>query len=265
MSIALAVILVTIVGILGAVILVLAAKYMHVEMDPRIDEINACLPGANCGGCGYAGCGDYAKAVVESGAPVNKCAVGGAACAAQIAEIMGVEAGASVKTWAVVACQGAEGVCKAQFDYQGMESCAAASQLFGGPKACAFGCIGLGDCLKACNFGAIEIKNGKAFINADKCVGCGACKAACPKKIIWMHSEPEKPVVMCANHEMGAKVIKACTTGCVACRLCEKNCPEEAIKVVGNVARIDYSKCNGCGTCITKCPKKVIVMPADIK
>ena len=264
-NIAFAIALVTLVGILGAVILVLAAKYMHVEEDPRIAQVTECLPGANCGGCGYAGCADYAKAVVEGGAPVNKCAVGGAAAAAKIAEVMGVEAGASVKTWAVVGCQGENGVCNAKFDYQGMTSCAAAAQLFGGPNACAFGCIGLGDCVKACPFDAIHVVNGKARVDVDKCVGCGACKAACPKKIIWMHSEPKKPVVMCANHEVGGKVIKECTAGCIGCHKCEKVCPKDAIKVINNVARIDYDKCVGCGLCVKNCPKNVIKMPKEIK
>lgn len=258
MSIAIAIILVTVVGLVGAVILVLAAKFMSVYEDPRIGQVTECLPGANCGGCGYAGCADYAKAVVENGAPVNKCAVGGADCAAAIAGLMGVEAGASVPVRAIVGCQGAEGVCKIKYDYQGITSCAAAKALHGGPKFCPYGCLGFGDCVKACKFGAIHVENGVAKVDQAKCTGCGACKDTCPQKVIWMHNAPDKPVVMCANHEKGAITNKECNLGCIGCMRCEKNCPEGAIKVNNSVARIDYDKCTGCGKCMEVCPKKLI-------
>ena len=126
-------------------------------------------------------------------------------------------------------------------------------------------CLGLGDCVKACKFGAISVVDGKAKVDVSKCVGCGACAAACPKHVISMRTMAAKPVVLCSNHERGAAVNKACSKGCIACGLCVKNCPEQAITLDNFLAKIDYSKCTGCGTCVSKCPKKVILMPADFE
>ena len=260
MSIALAVILCTVLGALGATILVVAAKFMAVEEDPRIAEVNSVLAGANCGGCGYAGCADYAKAVVMDGVPANLCAPGGTACAQAIAAVMGVETTVKVKK-AVIGCQGNTEHCKPMFDYMGMDSCLAASKLYRGPKACNFACLGFGDCTKACKFNAIKVVDHVATVDKDLCTGCGACKSACPQKIIWMHEEPNKPVVLCSNPEPGRVSMKECSTTCIGCGLCQRNCPEEAIKVVNFVARIDYDKCTGCGICATKCPKKIIAFP----
>ena len=200
MSIAIAVALVTVLGLIGAGILVLAAKFMHVEEDPRVGQVQACLPGANCGACGYAGCADYAKAIVE-GAPVNKCVPGGAAAAQGAAAVMGVDAGATAIVNAVVGCQGANDICKRQYEYEGVSSCRAAHALFAGPYACPYGCLGFGDCEAVCQFDAIHVTNGLAKVDTAKCTGCGMCKDACPQKIIWMHSSNDKPVVLCANHD----------------------------------------------------------------
>lgn len=263
MSIAIAVALVTVLGLIGAGILVLAAKFMHVEEDPRVGQVQACLPGANCGACGYAGCADYAKAIVE-GAPVNKCVPGGAAAAQGAAAVMGVDAGATAVVNAVVGCQGANEICKRQYEYEGVSSCRAAHALFAGPYACPYGCLGFGDCEAVCQFDAIHVTNGLAKVDPAKCTGCGMCKDACPQKIIWMHSSQDKPVVLCANHEKGAITNKECSLGCIGCMKCEKSCPEGAIKVNNFVARIDYDKCTGCGTCVEVCPKHVIHKPADI-
>lgn len=260
MTIALAISIVTAVGFLGAVILVLAAKFMAVEEDPRIGQVSGCLPGANCGACGYAGCADYAKAIVESGAEVNKCVPGGAKCAEDVAALMGVAAGSAAVVKAVVGCQGKPGVCGEKFDYKGIATCAAAAALHGGPKACVHGCMGLGDCVRACPFDAMHIVEGIAQVDVDKCTGCGACAKVCPHQVIEICANTHaKPQVRCNNTERGAQVMKECTTGCIGCMKCQKACPSDAIHVTNNLARIDYDKCTGCGACVTVCPKQVIV------
>ena len=262
MNIVSAVILCTIVGAVGAIILVAAAKFMAVEEDPRIEEVSACLAGANCGGCGYAGCADYAKAVVLDGVPCDKCAPGGPKAAAAIAKIMGGEASA-VEKKAVVQCQGSSEHCKPAYDYKGIQTCAAAAALYGGPKTCSFACIGLGDCTKVCKFDAIHIVDGVAKVDKDKCTGCGACANICPKQVIMIDAGgPRKPVVMCSNKDKGAVANKLCTTSCIACGMCERTCKFDAIHIVDGVAKVDKDKCTGCGACANICPKQVIMIDA---
>ena len=253
----LAVAVLAVLGLAGSIILVLASKFMAVYEDPRIAEVTACLAGANCGGCGYAGCADYAKAIVEDGAPTFKCAPGGDKTADAINEIMGAESSDRPSLRAVVLCNGGEN-CQQRFTYQGVQTCAAAAAVAGGPSACAYGCLGLGDCTRACMFDAIHVVNGVALVDRAKCTGCTACVTACPRHVIDMKPIAPQPVVKCSNIERGAAVNQACKVGCIACGLCVKNCPQQAIFLKNNVAVIDYTKCNGCGTCVTKCPKKAI-------
>ena len=260
MSIVTAAVVVTVIGLLGAAILVVAAHFFHVEEDERVGKVLECLPGANCGACGYAGCADYAKAIV-AGAPVNKCVPGGAASAEGAAAIMGVEAGEVVKRKAIVACQGSYEHTSDKYEYEGIASCAACAALYKGRSACEFGCLGYGDCRKACKFDAIIVSNGLARVNPEKCTGCGACAEACPKHIIEVRPESEKPMVLCANHDRGALTRKACTAGCIGCMKCQKACPVEAIKVVDNVAHIDVDKCIGCRKCVNECPVHAITIP----
>ena len=177
MSIVTAVAVVTVIGLLGAAILVVAAHFMHVEEDPRVGEVLGVLPGANCGACGYAGCADYAKAIVE-GAPVNKCVPGGAKCAAAAAAIMGVEAGEVVKRKAIVACQGSYDHTQDKYEYEGIESCAACAALYSGRAACEYGCLGYGDCVKACKFDAITVSNGLARVKSP--LSCAPITTAAP-------------------------------------------------------------------------------------
>ena len=261
MSVLAAVIIVTVIGLLGAAILVVASQFMQVEVDERVEKLNEILPAVNCGACGFAGCADYANAVVEDGAAANMCVPGGAAVAAKVAEVMGVEAGNVVKRKAIVACQGTTEHITEKYEYSGPQTCSAASALYGGASSCAYGCLGFGDCVKACEFDAIEVQNGVARVNPVNCTGCGACESVCPKKVIWIREESEKPVVMCANHQRGAQTRTACTAGCIGCGKCEKTCPEGAIKVRNNVARIDLEKCVGCRACVNICPVKAISIP----
>ena len=255
---------VIVLGVLGAIfgaILAIASKIFAVEVDPKQAAVRECLAGANCGGCGYAGCADYAKAVVMDGVPCDKCAPGGPKAAAAIAKIMGGTASA-VEKKAVVQCQGNSEHCKPAYDYKGIQTCAAAAALYGGPKTCSFACVGLGDCTKVCKFDAIHIVDGVAKVDKDKCTGCGACANICPKHVIMIDAGgPRKPVVMCSNQDKGAVANKLCTTSCIACGMCERTCKFDAIHVVDGVARIDYDKCKGCGMCAQKCPKHIILFP----
>lgn len=261
MTVIAAVVVVSITGLLGAAILVVASQFMSVEVDERVTAIEEALPSANCGACGYAGCSDYANAIVESGAPSNLCVPGGLACSQAISAIMGVEGGNVAQRMAIVACQGTTEHREEKYIYQGLQSCSAMVGLHGGSSACPYGCLGLGDCIAACKFDAIEICNGVARVNPEKCTGCGACEAACPKRVIWIREVSEKPVVMCANHDRGALTRKECSAGCIGCKKCEKSCPAEAIHVVENVARIDLDKCTGCRICVNECPVKAIAVP----
>lgn len=245
-------------GLLFGCILAFASFIFKVDEDERIEKILNTLPGANCGGCGYAGCSAYASAVVEGNAPLNACSVGKAAVSEKIAEIMGVDAEESIPLVAHVMCNGTCENAKTKYDYDGICDCNAAAKLAGGAKSCAYGCLGLGSCVKVCPFGAIEIKDGIAHIIKEKCVSCGKCVNACPKHIIELIPAKQKHIVNCASKSPGPEVMKSCSVGCVGCKLCEKNCPLEAVKIENNLASIDYSKCADCGICAQKCPKKAI-------
>ena len=261
MGITSAIMIISGIGIIAAVVLVLAAKFMHVEEDERIGKVVECLPGANCGACGYAGCADYAKAIVEKDAPLNLCIPGGADAAAGAAKVMGKVAGASVSLKAVVACQGFDCNTTKKYEYQGVSTCAAASKMFAGPSACAYGCLGFGDCKAACPFGAMEIVNGVALVNQEKCTGCGACTKACPKGIISLIPDDVNPVVLCQNVDKGAQTRKVCSTGCIGCMKCTKVCPTNAISVENNLARIDQDLCIACMQCASECPVSAIHVP----
>lgn len=252
---------VAVVGITGLIfgcILALAAIVFAVKKDERIDEITEVLPGANCGACGFAGCSAYASAVVENGVPVNMCSVGKAPVAEKIGAIMGCDVGETVEMTACVLCGGDCEKAAEKYIYSGIDDCRAAEKLAGGAKECAYGCLGLGSCVKVCDFGAIKIENGIAVVDKEKCVGCGKCRDACPKHIIKLMPKTEKAAVLCSNKDKGAAVNKYCTVGCIGCKICEKNCEAEAVTVHDNLAEIDHEKCTACGICVEKCPKKVI-------
>ena len=246
-----------IMGIVFAILLGIAAKVFAVEVDERVPLVRECLPGANCGGCGFPGCDGLAAAIVEGNAPVNGCPVGGAAVAAKIAEVMGVTVEAGERKVAHVYCNGGcNAVDKAK--YEGLQDCSAAMRVAGGPKACAYGCMGLGSCVKACAFDAIHIVDGVAKVNADKCVACGMCVTACPKNLINLIPASKKVHVNCVNRDKGPEVMKVCSNGCISCKMCEKTCNFDAVHVIDGVAKIDYDKCKNCKMCAKACPKGCI-------
>ena len=236
-----------------------AGKVFAVEEDPKLTAVNEALPGANCGGCGYPGCGGLAAAIVAGTAPINGCPVGGAAVAEKIGTIMGIEASTAEPLVAFVKCNGTCNTAKEKYEYFGISDCNMAAQLAGGgSKSCAYGCLGLGSCKAACAFGAIEIIDGIAVIDKEKCVACGKCVSACPKHIIELLPAKNKVKVQCSSKEPGKAVMASCSVGCIACKICEKNCPFDAIHVIDNLAVIDYDKCKACGICANKCPKGII-------
>lgn len=244
-------------GILG-LLLAIAAKLFFVKEDERIGKIVSCLPGANCGGCGYPGCAGYAKAVVENGEKTNKCVAGGDEASGKISEIMGVKSEQSERYRAQVMCSGTDGIASKKYILDGVSDCFAATRLSGGDKMCPNGCVGLGTCAKVCNFNAISVVDGVAVVDYEKCKACGACVDACPKGIIKLIPFDSKYWVGCMSVDKGAKTHSYCKVGCISCRLCEKNCPTDAIHVENFVAHIDYNKCIGCGECEKNCPRHII-------
>lgn len=245
-------------GLLMGALLALASKLFAVKKDEKAEAIKECLPGANCGGCGYSGCDAYAAAVSSGDAPVNKCSVGGAEAASKIAQIMGVDAGEQVRMRAQVMCSGTGEYAKKKYIYEGIDDCVAASKIGGGDKMCKNGCIGLGTCVRACPFDAIVVEDGVAAVDYSKCKGCGICVSACPKGIIKLIPFDAKHWVGCMSVDDGKNTRKVCDVGCISCKICQKNCPAGAINVDNFVASIDYDKCTGCDICTDKCPRHII-------
>lgn len=253
----------SVMGIAFGCLLAFASKVFAVKVDERIPAVQECLPGANCGGCGFPGCNGLATAIVEGRAPVNQCPVGGAPVAAKIAAIMGVDAGASDKMVAHVHCDGGCNANK-RFNYEGVEDCLGAMKVAGGPMECAFACIGLGTCEKACPFDAIHVVDGVAKVDNEKCTACKKCVVSCPKALIDLVPYKNKVRVDCSSKAKGPVVMSACKVGCIGCKMCEKACKFDAIHVVDNVAIIDYSKCVGCKMCAKACPRHIIEgVPAE--
>jgi len=253
-GIILAIAVITVIGIVCAIVLSVASKVMYVYEDERVGIARECLPGANCGACGFPGCDGYAKALVEDPElPVTLCPPGGADCVTALADALGREAGEIVKQVAMLHCCGDSNSTSGKMEYQGLTTCAGAKLVYGGPGKCAFSCMGLGDCVEVCPENAMWIDGGLVRIDPDMCTGCGICTKVCPNNLLEVHKASDNVVVTCSNKEKGAATRKVCTKGCIACKLCEKKCERDAIHVIDNLAVIDYEKCNACGECIAAC------------
>lgn len=253
-------------GALLGLVLAVANRVFHVDTDPRLEPLTQCLSGANCGGCGFSGCGAYAQAVLEGKAPVGLCIAGGDECAKKMAEIMGVKAEKVARQVAFVRCAGTTARDKGV--YEGIHDCLAATKVAGrGPLICKFGCLGFGSCTKACKFDAIHLENGVAKVDPDKCTGCMSCAAACPRKLIVPVTFGANIRVACASNARGSVTLRGCDIGCIGCFKCQKICPKGAIRVEKNLASIDYQLCDQCGKCVEVCPRHLIsdsnLTPAD--
>lgn len=253
------------IGAICGLLLALAAKLFHIDVDQRITDVRNALPGANCGACGYAGCDAMAEAIAAGRAPVDGCPVANYQAHAKIADIMGTSAEEGEKKVAHVLCRGNDCLASKKHEYHGVRDCKAAAAVQGGDKSCDKGCLGYGNCVRVCDFDAIDIIDGIAVIDKEKCTACGKCIEECPKAVIEFVPYKNNVIVGCNNRDFGKAVKDVCKIGCIACKICEKNCPYDAIHVTNNLAKVDYDKCTHCMICVEKCPTKVIEGDLTIK
>ena len=256
MDILIPVVIVAAIGLIAGVGLAVASAVFAVPVDEKAEQVRACLPGANCGACGYTGCDGYAAALSKGETKeCSLCLPGGNDRAAQLGKIMCLDAGKIPPLVAAVMCQGNRENTPEKLEYSGVHSCKMATQLFGGPKTCVHGCIGFGDCVEVCPYEAIFICDGVARINPSKCRACKKCIKTCPRQLIDLFPlDTIKAAVLCKNHDKGAQTRKQCKAGCIGCMKCVKACETGAVTVENFCAKVDYDKCVGCGKCHAACP-----------
>ncbi|MGN0190371.1 MAG: Fe-S cluster domain-containing protein [Candidatus Cryptobacteroides sp.] len=255
---------ITLLGLVLAVSIFLVAKKFTVKEDPRIDQVEAVMPGANCGGCGFAGCRAFATACVGAdNLDKTFCPVGGNETMKKVADILGMAVQEKAPMVAVVRCNGSCANRPETSSYDGAKSCRVKASLYAGDTACRYGCLGCGDCVKACAFGAIKMdsETGLPVVDQEKCTACGACAKACPKGVIEIRNKGPRDMrvyVSCINKDKGAVARKACKAACIGCGKCAKVCAHDAIVVENNVAYIDFTKCKLCRKCVLECPTGAI-------
>ncbi len=230
-------------ALVSSLVLAMVARAFAVPVNPKVEEIEGALPGANCGGCGLPGCSELARRIAEGKADVNACPVGGESAAHLIAKIMGrAFEGGEARSVAVVLCGGDDRLAEKRFHYNGVKDCTSAAILFGGDKACRYGCLGLGTCAGVCPFDALRmLPSGLPEVDPVRCTACGKCVAACPKKIIKLAPVNRRLHILCSSHDKGAKVRKICAVGCIGCTKCVKEAPAGAIAMQDNLAVVDYA------------------------
>lgn len=248
------------IGLIAGIILVIASIVMAVPRNETAEELEAVLPGANCGACGYSGCSGYAEALASGEAKLGLCSPGGEETVDACAEILGSESGEVEYKTALVRCMGSYDNTSDQMVYDGIKSCSASTFLAGGITQCRYGCMGMGDCEAVCEYGAVDVCNGLAKIDPAKCKGCSKCVAACPKGLIKFVSLKRQAVVRCSSCDKAADTVKVCKIGCIACSKCVKACPADAITIKDFCAYVDADKCTACGACVDVCPRHVITM-----
>jgi Na+-translocating ferredoxin:NAD+ oxidoreductase RNF subunit RnfB len=263
-----AVLVLGLIALLAAVLLYAVSKKFAVKTDPRVGEVTSLLPGANCGGCGFAGCANMAEALVKGADNGTieglRCPVGGDAVMAQVAQHLGMEATKSEPMIAVVRCNG---TCEHRpriVEYDGLQTCAAVNASGRGETACGYGCLGCGDCTRACQFDAIHMnpETGLPEVDEDKCTACGACAKACPRHIIELRKKGPRGMriyVQCVNKDKGAVARKGCEVACIGCGKCQRTCQFDAITLENNLSYIDYNKCRLCTKCVSECPTGAII------
>ena len=254
------VIVLSIAAFLG-ILIVIVSHFFQMPVDTRKEELLAALPGANCGGCGFAGCDGYAQFLADGSSDTSLCAVGGAACSAELASILGVEAKSPVPRVVRLLCQGSSVHTSRRYEYLGTLTCNAAHGLLGGPGACTYGCLGFGDCVTVCAFHALSIEDGIVSVDVNECTACGQCVKMCPKDLLQLFPQTADVAVLCRNTWPGAQTRKNCDIGCIGCQKCVKTCPVGAISMGGGaLAVIDQSLCTHCGACVTVCPTNSIAL-----
>ena len=249
------VVIVVVIGLIAGLGLAIASILLAVPKDEKAEAIEEMLPGANCGACGFSGCSGYAKALAHGEAKPGLCAPGGAEVAKTVSQYLGLADVAVEAKVAVVKCLGSYDNTSDKMEYEGIQSCTAAAQLAGGVSSCRYGCMGMGDCVQACAYGAIEVCNGVARVDPSRCKGCSMCVKACPKHLITLVPLKRQAIVRCSNCDKGASTNKVCKVGCIGCMKCQKVCEVGAIKVENFHATVDPEKCVGCGKYVEACPR----------